>query len=449
MYSIVFFKLLAELSLYFSFVVVVPELIHLTSAPYIAMILMALGQGVNFWFVEHNRRELRYLGLIFPILGLISSFSGLPSAFATIPAFIYSMYVIISYPRLPDAEELTVEYRYLITVIAIGFFVAVLGNYLATKSLTDVNSPVTHGANFIDARSMGIYALLFIVLMGLCVRLGRLGSDRSRGYNILQTLEYVMVIVPGLLLGLIISKNWKKVLLPPANAIKAYFVKIREANNAKTYSIFRENTIANNEYIWRKSAEFARNHRVPLVKPVTSKVKYDPLLPHLYPNDGMKQFTNKPLPKTDLFYLKFVRPEFVILFTGVAIIIILVLILNKERMKFLFSRIRKIRINSIQLVRAEKVSSVKHEKKKVDYKEWSDREKIRRVYREFLEVTRKRGIKITDKMTSEEVLNAIKGICDEQGAVALRNVYILARYNDYADINTEQVKAAKEALKQI
>ena len=207
---------------------------------------MALGHGVNFWFVEHDRRELRRLGLIFPILGLISSFSGLPSALATIPAFIYSMYVINSYPSLPDDDALMAEYRFLLVVSAISFVVAVMGNYLAAKSLTDVNSPVKHGANFIDGRAMGIYALIFIVSMGLCVRQGRFGSDLGKGYNILQILEYAVVIVPGLLISLIISKNWKKVLSPAGNAIKNYFTKWREARNAATYNIFRQNTL---EYV--------------------------------------------------------------------------------------------------------------------------------------------------------------------------------------------------------
>ena len=107
------------------------------------------------------------------------------------------------------------------------------------------------------------------------------------------------------------------------------------------------------------------------------------------------------------------------------------------------------RLNGIQFVRPEKATRIKAEKKKIDYKDWSNREKVRRVYREFLDSTRKRGIKITDKMTSEEILNAIKGICDEKGAVALRDVYIVARYNDYANVSSEQVHMAKEALKQI
>ena len=447
MYSIAFFKLFAELSLYFSFVVVIPELIHLTTAPYITIALMALGQGVNFWFVEHDRRELRRLGLIFPILGMITSFTGIASIVSTIPAFIYSMYVINSYPNLPDDDELTAEYRFLLVVSVIAFIVSAIGNYLAAKSLTDINSPVKHGANFIDGRAMGTYALLFVISMGLCVRQGRFGSDLGKGYSILQLLEYGVIILPGALICFIISKNWKTVLSPIGNAINEYFTAIRKASNAKVYNILRERTIANREYIWQKNAEFARTHKKVFVKPVFSEVKYDPRLPHLYTGDGRKQFPSKPLPKTDLFYLKFVRPEFVIVLVGVAVIILLILILKKERIKISLFKIRK--FNAIQLVRAEKVSSVAKAKRKVDYREWSNREKIRKVYRDFLGLTRKRGIKITDKMTSEEVLNAIKEICDEQGAVALRDVYIIARYNDYADINPDQVRIAKEALKQI
>ena len=97
----------------------------------------------------------------------------------------------------------------------------------------------------------------------------------------------------------------------------------------------------------------------------------------------------------------------------------------------------------IKSVRAEGASGVRRNRR-----ETGNRGKVRKIYREFLSLSRKKGIKITDKMTSEEILNAIKTIFDEQSAVALRDVYIVARYNEHADISNEQVRIAREALKQ-
>ncbi|MCR5345907.1 MAG: hypothetical protein K6E46_07655, partial [Lachnospiraceae bacterium] len=99
---------------------------------------------------------------------------------------------------------------------------------------------------------------------------------------------------------------------------------------------------------------------------------------------------------------------------------------------------------NMRSVRAEKSSDLKKIRR-----DTGNRGKVRKIYRDFLHVTRKKGIKITDKMTSEEILNAIRTIFDEQSAVALRDVYIVARYNEYADISNEQVRIAREALKQM
>lgn len=448
MYSIAFMKLLAELSLYFSFVVMLPEVLKITSAPYIAMIAMALGQGVNFYFVENNKRELRRIGIIFPILGLASSFTSVTSVLVTIPAFIYTMYVINSYPILPDDDTITTEFRLLTLISAVALFVGVMGNYLAAKSLTDATAHYKHGANFIDARSMGVYLLIFVVTMGLCVRQSRYGGDYGRSYNLIQLAEYAMVILPGVLVCHLVSKYWRVILSPTANSIKEWFARKRAEANARTYSIFRQDMIENSEAIRKAGAEWVRTHKKPFIKPVTSIVKYDDRLPHLA-EEYRKQFPHHVKPKFGLTVLNFVRPEAIVVLVFVAIILAAILIFKRERIEFSIKKLRMKRLNGIQFVRPEKATRIKAEKKKIDYKDWSNREKVRRVYREFLESTRKRGIKITDKMTSEEVLNAIRGVCDEKGAVALRDVYIVARYNDYASVSNEQVRMAKEALKQI
>lgn len=448
MYSIAFMKLFAELSLYFSFIVMLPELLKITSAPYIAMILMALGQGVNFFFVENNKRELRRIGIIFPILGLITSFTSVTSVLVTIPAFIYTMYVINSYPILPDDDAITMEFRLLTLISAVALLVGVMGNYLAAKSLTDVTMHVNHGANFIDARAMGIYLLIFVVTMGLCVRQSRFGGDYGRGYNIIQLVEYAMVILPGALICYLISKYSKAVFSPILLSIKEWYTRVRAAINADTYDVFRKKMQENTEYIQMMSAEYARTHKRVLIRSVQYKVKYDEYLPHLA-EEFRKEYPHQRPTKYGLTVLNFVRPEAIVVLVFVAIILAAILIFKRERIEFSFKKLRMRKLSGIQFVRPERASRIKAEKKEINYKEWSNREKVRKVYRDFLEMTRKKGVKIADNMTSEEVFNAIRGICDEKGSIALRDVYIVARYNDYAEICNEQVKAAKEALKQI
>ena len=144
-----------------------------------------------------------------------------------------------------------------------------------------------------------------------------------------------------------------------------------------------------------------------------------------------------------LVLIDFMRPE-IIIYAIIAITLI-ILIVALVRMQLRKNNYRRYKLEyNMRSVRAEKSSDLKKYRR-----DTGNRGKVRKIYRDFLHVARKKGIKITDKMTSEEILNTIKSVFDEQSAVALRDVYIIARYNEYADISNEQVRIAREALKQI
>ncbi|MCR5345162.1 MAG: hypothetical protein K6E46_03855 [Lachnospiraceae bacterium] len=88
-------------------------------------------------------------------------------------------------------------------------------------------------------------------------------------------------------------------------------------------------------------------------------------------------------------------------------------------------------------------------RRKKTVQRFSNREKVRKIYRRFLAIMKGRGVTISENMTSEEVLNLLTGTLGYDSAVALRNVYIHARYNDYGSVNEEDVKLAKEAIKRL
>ena len=79
----------------------------------------------------------------------------------------------------------------------------------------------------------------------------------------------------------------------------------------------------------------------------------------------------------------------------------------------------------------------------------SNRNKIRKYYRDYLNIERKRGVILRNHMTSADILDAAAYATDREAAKSLRQVYIAARYNEKADISTEQLAAAKAALKRI
>lgn len=88
-------------------------------------------------------------------------------------------------------------------------------------------------------------------------------------------------------------------------------------------------------------------------------------------------------------------------------------------------------------------------KKKVQKDRFSNTEKIRKIYRQFLGIMQSRGVIVTNTMTSEEVLSILAENLNYEAAVALRNVYIHARYDEYGEITSEEVALAKEAIKRL
>ena len=92
---------------------------------------------------------------------------------------------------------------------------------------------------------------------------------------------------------------------------------------------------------------------------------------------------------------------------------------------------------------------VSKEKRKKQYDHSPNSEKIRKIYRQFLGVMHSKGIKVGNSMTSEEILAILTENLNYEAAVALRNVYIHARYDEYGEITNEEVALAKEAIKRL
>ena len=95
----------------------------------------------------------------------------------------------------------------------------------------------------------------------------------------------------------------------------------------------------------------------------------------------------------------------------------------------------------------EAVTKLPRDQKKQKKEKQSNRQKVRRQYRNFLKMQKSKGVRLTVNQTSEEILASIAPDTDREGAEQLRRIYLEARYNDSAQITTDHVKAAKMALK--
>ena len=89
------------------------------------------------------------------------------------------------------------------------------------------------------------------------------------------------------------------------------------------------------------------------------------------------------------------------------------------------------------------------EKKKREISQHSNRWKVRQIYRSFLKYLRSQGVVLRKYHTSADMLARLPAGIDRKAAVALRQSYLVARYDSKREITSEQLKIAREAMKQI
>lgn len=77
----------------------------------------------------------------------------------------------------------------------------------------------------------------------------------------------------------------------------------------------------------------------------------------------------------------------------------------------------------------------------------SNRSRIRKIYRSYLKLVRRKGLKLRTDHTSLDILDAAPENTDREGATRLRQIYLKARYTD-EPITDREVEEAKKALKQ-
>ena len=79
----------------------------------------------------------------------------------------------------------------------------------------------------------------------------------------------------------------------------------------------------------------------------------------------------------------------------------------------------------------------------------SNRSKLRQIYRAFLKQQRGRGLKLYPHYTSQDVQANLTQDTDAAAASKLREVYLSARYDETRDVTAQQLKTARDAMKQI
>lgn len=78
----------------------------------------------------------------------------------------------------------------------------------------------------------------------------------------------------------------------------------------------------------------------------------------------------------------------------------------------------------------------------------SNRSKLRKIYRDFLKVEKRKGHKLQPYHTSQNILENLRPDGNAGAAAKLRGLYLFARYDLKNPVTSRQIQEAKDALKQ-
>ncbi|MBQ9036476.1 MAG: hypothetical protein IJ115_03340 [Erysipelotrichaceae bacterium] len=90
------------------------------------------------------------------------------------------------------------------------------------------------------------------------------------------------------------------------------------------------------------------------------------------------------------------------------------------------------------------VEAVKRKKKKKVREDLSNRQQIRKIYRDFLFSANRKGVPVEKQTTSEDILNNELYV-NNADAIKLREIYIKARYQTDSLVTEEDIRMAREA----
>lgn len=79
----------------------------------------------------------------------------------------------------------------------------------------------------------------------------------------------------------------------------------------------------------------------------------------------------------------------------------------------------------------------------------SNRDKVRRAYRKFMQLLLERGVTLKQSDTTAEIQSSAAFLRDPAPAGELRKLYLTARYDEDAEVTGQQAKEAKDLLKTI
>lgn len=404
----IFAKVCAELFLYYALLSGIPGLFPFTYVPVWPVLFCGAAAAIAAYVSDHGKGGVRFLCLVFPMCCLTFA-TTIMDGLTLIPPVIFVTVTIFR-------DEWDLEYfhfreffRKSLTVLGIFLLVIFFGSML--EDSTRQRNPL------LDATGALRYALGYTVIGIALQRQLRMGTDSRRaGYvsNLQLTLVslstglFLLVLLGterylasrGISLGTLIGEALRFVVSLPVYLLGMLITLIMGLNGDVLEEI--------------KDS-----------KPVeTQPIATNPL-------PGMGEAV---IPQQQEVMVTF--PWWLAVLILAALTIGLILLTRMLRSRPTGNPIR------------ETVEKLPPDAKQPRSQRRSNRQKIRKYYREYLKAEQSQGHKLKHWHTSEDILRENRS-GSKRAAAQLRNLYLSARYDPDSPVSSQQVQKAKEALKKV
>ncbi len=416
----IFIKIFSDCCLCLSFVCLI-AIPHSSNAPLLAaMLLCALAASTASVLHVKHKIVLSRLCCLLPLLSLFTA-GDLSQLLTMLVPIIYTGVVILR--GMLYLEYYTYRRYVIITsiillcVFIIIYIFAPLANYASSVEIIDTYTFLGFGAIHVISN--------FFLLRRL-----RIGSDRVIRRNFRP---FTVIAASGAVLSAIYL------------AMDAWFSKVMHALESVTDLIHNASRLLVFDLVWDPMKLKPSKDRPSWLPSTGSTAPDSSQSPSSgsVPPDTSNTIPDPPEPQDNLSGIEQNLPEPDV---GTILLVLLVLVALAVLVLMLLS----FRARSREVVEWETVAPLKGSgRKSKNAPPLSNRAHVRQLYRTFLRQEVRRGMTLRPSDTSEDVLRKLHQDADLESAAALRKIYIQARYDQSHPVSHEQVKKAKEALKQL
>lgn len=397
----VFWKVFADVSLCFGVLAGFPTVFACSYSLLWPALLCAAGAGTAAFFRNTGKDPVRLLGLLLSAAALLIP-ANAAEAVIVIPAVLYTAAVILR-------GELALEYyafrQYFKRTLT---FLACF--YLIMCALAYLDKPFDGVENFVPGAVLR-YGTCHAIAGVALLRQLRLGEQAGAGRKMNAKQTAVLLGGTGaLVLAIAAMEKWLR---------RSVMELLRTAFTAMFAPLLMV-------YNWFTS------RGMDIVDGLTGK---DPMRPQQSPNTPPGAIPMESVPPDTAVPEE---PEQAFPWLVVAVLAVLVILM--------IVMLRSFRSRSTAPVKEETVEKLlPKQRRKRD--RGTNRSRIRRIYRDFLKIQRKQGLKLRQHHTSADVQRKLTADTDPVAAEQLRQIYLAARYDENSGITAQQLSAAKAAYK--